>query len=531
MGTSPQAKQNSASESEVRQTPSGLDLDVVYPADAPTELPGEFPFTRGIHADMYRGRLWTFRQYAGFGDVEKTNQRLRYLLTQGQTGLSVAFDLPTQIGYDSDDPVAAGEVGKVGVPVSCLDDMDRLLEGIPLQDVSISMTINSTAPMLLALLVAVARRRGLECSELRGTLQNDMLKEFIARRTYRFPIEPSLKLVGDVFEFCDEHMPRWNPISVSGYHMREAGCTAPQEVAFTLANAIAYLEVARSRNIRLESLTRRISFFWNAHNHFLEEIAKFRAARRVWAHIVHDRFGITDPLCARMRFHTQTAGSTLTSNEPENNVVRVTVQAMAAIFGGTQSLHTNGMDEALGLPGLVSARTALRTQQVLAFESGVADVADPLGGAPAVESLTQSMEETVRAILKEIDALGGALRAVEESYQQRRIEEEAYRHQKDVETGKRTIIGINRFNDADAVESDVETQRVDPELERRRVERLASFKAARDPKVIKHYSSDLRSRAQAGENLIQPMISCAEAGLTIGEIATALSGAFGEYRE
>ncbi len=516
--------------SSERTTPSGTVLAPVYPAERPAERPGEYPFTRGIHETMYRGRLWTFRQYSGFGDASETNRRFHFLLGEGQTGLSVAFDLPTQIGYDSDHPLAAGEVGKVGVPISCADDMEALLEGIPLEEVSISMTINSTAAMLLAFLVTVAERRGTPLSALRGTLQNDMLKEFIARRTYRMPVQPSLRLTGDIFAYCAENLPRWNPISISGYHMREAGCTAPQEVGFTLANAIEYLTVARDRGLDLATVTRRVSFFWNAHNHLLEEIGKFRAARRLWAKIVRERFRIDDPACARMRFHTQTAGSTLTSVEPENNVVRVTIQALAAVLGGTQSLHTNGMDEALGLPSETSARTALRTQQIIAYESGLADVADPFGGAPAVEAITDALEEEAERIIREIDHLGGAVRAVEEGYQQALIEEEAYRHLRAVDSGERVVVGVNRFRSEGAA-SEVPIERVDPRLEHQRIERLTHFKEKRNAGESKAALTALVGAARAGENVLPPLIACAHAGGTIGEMSGALADVFGEHRE
>jgi methylmalonyl-CoA mutase N-terminal domain/subunit len=513
------------------RTPSGIPLAVTYPAAHPPEAPGEFPFTRGIHPEMYRSRFWTFRQYAGFGTARETNERFRYLLDQGQTGLSVAFDLPTQIGYDSDDPLALGEVGKVGVPISDLADMEALFADIPLGEVSVSMTINSTAAMLLAFLVAVADRRGVARSRLRGTVQNDMLKEFTARRTYRFPAAPSLRLVTDIFDFCRREAPSWNPISVSGYHLREAGANAVQEVAFTLANAIAYLECARARGLELGDTARRMTFFWNAHNHFLEEVAKFRAARRLWAGIVRERFGVTDPEAARLRFHAQTAGSTLTSQEPETNAVRVTVQALAAVLGGAQSLHTNGIDEALGLPSKVAARTALRTQQVLAHESGAGDVADPLGGAPAVEALTDEIEARVRELMARIEALGGALRAVEDGYPQAVIEEEAYRHQREVESGERVMVGVNRFRDP-ALETEApRPQRLDPALERERVAALKARKRARDPAKVAALKADLARDIAADRNAVECLIPPAAGGLTIGEMAEALAAVFGEHRE
>jgi methylmalonyl-CoA mutase, N-terminal domain len=510
------------------ETPSGIRLETAYPAGG---LPGEYPFTRGIHPDMYRGRLWTFRQYAGFGSVEETNRRFRYLLGQGQTGLSVAFDLPTQIGYDSDDPLALGEVGKVGVPISTVEDMEALLEGIPLGEASISMTINSTAALLLAFLVCVARKRGVPLEELRGTVQNDMLKEFISRRTYRFPVTHSMRIAAEIFEYCRRQLPRWNPVSVSGYHMREAGSTAVQEVGFTLANAIQYLETAREQGVPLDYLTERISFFWNAHNHFLEEVAKFRAARRMWARIVRERFGIADPECGRMRFHVQTAGSTLTFQEPENNAVRVTVQALAAVFGGTQSLHTNGIDEALGLPSRISARTALRTQQVLAFESGVADVADPLGGAPAVEALTDAVEMEARKILERIEAMGGALRAIEEGYPQAAIEEEAYRHQREVEAGERVVVGVNFFRGNEAGEGTTAPERLDPALEDERIARIRARKAARRPAQVESLRVQLERSVRGGQNIVESLLPCAEGGVTLGEMMETLTHVFGEHAE
>ncbi len=513
------------------RTPSGLPLQTVYPAARPADLPGEFPFTRGVHRDMYRGRLWTFRQYAGFGSVRETNERFRYLLAQGQKGLSVAFDLPTQIGYDSDHPMALGEVGKVGVPVSTADDLAALLDGIPLEEVSVSMTINSTAAMLLAFLVVAARRRRVPLENLRGTVQNDMLKEFISRRTYRFPVKPSMRVATDIFDYCRRNLPHWNPISVSGYHMREAGATAVQELGFTLANAVEYLEAARSRGIPLDYVTRRISFFWNAHNHLLEEVAKFRAARRLWATLVRDRFGLEDPDCARMRFHVQTAGSTLTFQEPENNAVRVTIQALAAVLGGAQSLHTNGVDEALGLPSKTSARTALRTQQIIAFESGAADIADPLGGAAAVEALTDAIEAGASKLIERIDALGGALAAVEEGYPQAAIEEEAYRHQREVESGDRVVVGVNFFRGEDGSEGKVAAQRVALALERERVEVLEAWKAARPRARISALRASLRTDARLDRNIVEGLVTCAEGGVTLGEMAEDLALVFGEHVE
>ena len=521
-----------------RETPSGLPLEAVYPIDDrsggpsgdPSRVPGEYPFTRGIHPEMYRRRLWTIRQYAGFGDAAETNRRFHFLLGEGQTGLSVAFDLPTQIGYDSDEAISLGEVGRVGVPISTADDMDDLLRDLPLESISISMTINSTAAMLLAFLVTIAERRGVPLTKLRGTLQNDMLKEFIARRTYRFPVEPSLRVTADIFQFCQENMPKWNPISISGYHMREAGCNAPQEIAFTLANAIAYVDLASKRALALEPLTRQLSFFWAAHNHVLEEVAKFRAARRMWAHIVRDRLGIDDPQCARMRFHVQTAGSTLTPQEPENNVIRVTLQAVAAVLGGTQSLHTNGMDEALTLPSETSARTALRTQQIIAHESGLADVADPLGGAPAIERLTEAIEERAAQILEAIERRGGALQAVEDGYQQALIEEEAYREFRAVESGERIVVGVNRYQSAQEVAPST-ARPLDHRWEKARLERLAAFRARRSDSAVSHARRALEEGARSDDNILVHLIECAKSGVTIGEMSTTLTAVFGEYRE
>jgi methylmalonyl-CoA mutase N-terminal domain/subunit len=519
------------------RTPSGLELPSAYPAPAEPHLPGEFPFTRGIHRDMYRGRLWTFRQYAGFGSVRETNERFRYLLAEGQTGISVAFDLPTQIGYDSDDPLAMGEVGKVGVPISTVDDVDALFAGIRLEEASVSMTINSTAAMLLAFLVATARRRGIALERLRGTVQNDMLKEFIARKTDRFPLQPSIRIVTEVFDYCRRELPHWNPISVSGYHMREAGSNAVQEVGFTLANALQYFEAAKARGVPAEYLARRISFFWNAHNHLLEEVAKFRAARRLWAKLVRERLGLADPECCRMRFHAQTGGSTLTSEEPENNAVRVAVQALAAVLGGTQSLHTNGMDEALGLPSKTSARVALRTQQIIAFESGAADVADPLGGAPAIEALTDAIEDGARRIIAQIDALGGALTAIENGYQQASIDEEAYRHQRAVESGERVVVGAIRSGSSvrDSATSPADArslaaERVDPALEETRVLELRRWKASRAPEDVARARRRLGKDVAGGRNVVEALVDGAEARLTIGEMAEELVTTFGEQR-
>jgi methylmalonyl-CoA mutase N-terminal domain/subunit len=521
-----------------RETPSGIPLPPFpkIPGSEPRggEEPGKFPFTRGVHGTMYRGRLWTMRQYSGFGTAEETNRRFRYLLEQGQSGLSVAFDLPTQIGYDSDDSEALGEVGKVGVPISTLEDMETLLEGIDLKEVSVSMTINSTAPILLAFLVALARKRGMDPAELRGTLQNDILKEFVARHTQRFPVEPSMRLVVDVLEYSTRELPRWNPISISGYHVRESGCTATEELAITFAHAIAYLEAARDRGIDVETVARRVSFFFNAQMNLFEEVAKFRAARKIWADIITQRFGVQDPLAARLRFHTQTAGAALTYQQAQNNVVRVTIQALAAILGGTQSLHTNALDEALGLPTETSARTALRTQQILAHETGIPDVADPLGGSPLIEMLTDRLAEGALELLGEVDARGGTLRAIEQGLLQNWIESSSYRYQLAVERGDQVVVGINRFaNNAADDAAETEVFHVDPDLEKRRVTELRARKAARSEKALRNIEQNLtalKSAAEGSENLMKPLIACVEADASLGEMIACLTRVFGEYQ-
>lgn len=521
-----------------RYTQSGLKLPAS--PEVPTglsthgERAGEFPYTRGIHASMYRGRLWTMRQYSGFGTARETNQRFRYLLDQGQMGLSVAFDLPTQIGYDSDDAEAAGEVGKVGVPISTLHDMEELFDGIPIDKVSVSMTINASAAVLLAFYVALAKRRGLALESLRGTLQNDILKEFVSRHTQRFPLDPSMRLVIDVLEYSAQRLPKWNPISVSGYHVREAGCTAVEELAITLAHAIAYMEGARNRGLELPRIADQMSFFFNAQMSFFEEIAKFRAARRLWAHIVRDRFAITEPEAARLRFHTQTAGVALTYQEPENNAARVTTQAMAAILGGTQSLHTNAVDEALGLPSESTARTALRTQQILAYETGLADVADPLGGAPLIESLTDEIEARTLELIAEIDARGGALKAIEERIIQRWIEASSYRYQREVETGDRVVVGVNRFTtdspSSDSQSSENDVFQIDPQLEPQRLSTVRERKAARSINDITSALNELRKSSNNTSNVMEPLIACVEAGASTGEMMGTMADAFGEYQ-
>jgi methylmalonyl-CoA mutase, N-terminal domain len=495
-------------------------------------FPGQFPFTRGVQPTMYRSRLWTMRQYAGFGDARETNRRLKYLLAQGQTGLSVAFDLPTQMGYDSDNPLAQGEVGRVGVAIDTLEDMKALLADLPLDRVSTSMTINATAPILLALYVAVARSRGITMDRLSGTVQNDVLKEYVARGTYIFPPTASLRLATDLFAYCRAELPRWNSISVSGYHIREAGSTAVQEVAFTFANGIAYLEAARGAGLPVEGLASQISFFFSAHNNFLEEVAKFRAARRVWAKIMKERFGARDERAMQMRFHAQTGGSTLTAQQPENNVARVAVQALAAVLGGTQSLHTNGMDEALGLPTEKAATIALRTQQILAHESGVADTVDPLGGSYAVEALTSSIEERVWTYLQKVDGLGGMVRAIEAGYPQREIQEAAYRHQQGVDQGEKVIVGVNRYaaEGEGAQGSPIPIQRIDPRLERDQRERLQDFKARRDGPGVQAALAALLGAAREGQNVLPWIVRGVEAGATLGEISDSLRAVFGAYR-
>jgi methylmalonyl-CoA mutase N-terminal domain/subunit len=516
-------------------TSSGIPLERVYlPGDENPDyldrlgLPGEYPFTRGVQPTMYRGRLWTMRQYAGFASAEESNRRYRYLLAQGQTGLSVAFDLPTQIGYDADDPMAEGEVGRVGVSISCLGDMATLLDGIPLDRVSTSMTINAPAAILLAMYLAVARRQGVDIAQLRGTVQNDILKEYIARGTYIFPPAPAMRLVTDIFRYCRDHVPHWNTISISGYHMREAGATAVQELAFTLANAVAYVQAAIDAGLPVDEFAPQLTFFFNAHNQFLEEVAKFRAARRLWARMMRERFSARNPESWRLRFHTQTAGSTLTAQQPENNVVRVTLQALAAILGGTQSLHTNSMDEALGLPTESAVRLALRTQQILASETGVADTIDPLAGSYAVESLTDAIEARAEAYLASIDAMGGALAAIEKGYVQREIHEAAYRAQRDIESGAALVVGVNAFADAEPLR--LERLRVDPDVERRQRLHLAEVRRRRDGRRVAELLDRLTTAAEGRENLLPMLLECVESDVTLGEICGRLRQVWGEYR-
>ena len=491
--------------------------------------PGEFPYTRGIYPNMYRGRLWTMRQYAGYATAEESNARYKYLLAHGTTGLSVAFDLPTQIGLDSDDPLAQGEVGKVGVAIDSLEDMERLFADIPLDEVSTSMTINATAAILLSLYLAVARKQNVPFSKVRGTLQNDILKEYIARGTYIYPPAPSLRLVTDTFAFCAREVPNWNTISISGYHIREAGSTAVQEVAFTLADGIAYVEAALAAGLQIDDFAPRISFFFNAHNNLLEEIAKFRAARRLWARIMRDRFNARDPKSMMLRFHTQTAGSSLTAQQPEVNVVRTTIQALAAVLGGTQSLHTNSMDEALALPTEAAARVALRTQQVIAHESGVAETADPLGGSYAIEHLTDEIEDEASTYLKKIEAMGGMLRAIETGYVQREIQESAYRYQKAIETQEQVVVGVNRFQVEE--ETPVPVLRIDPALEQAQIERVRAVRERRDAKATTAALNKLEQGAGTDENLLPRILECVEAYATVGEISNTLRRVWGEYRE
>ncbi len=492
-------------------------------------MPGEFPYTRGVQPTMYRGRLWTMRQYAGFASASQTNERFRYLLEQGQTGLSVAFDLPTQMGYDSDAPMSAGEVGRVGVPISSIEDMEVLLEDLPLGEVTTSMTINATAPILLALYVAVADRRGIPRELLGGTVQNDILKEYIARGTYIYGPEASMRLVTDIFAFCAAELPRWNTISISGYHMREAGATAAQELAFTLADAIAYVEGAVARGLDIDRFAGRLSFFFGAWSELFEEVAKFRAARRMWARIMRDRFGATDPRSTMCRFHVQTAGSSLTAQSVDNNVVRTTLQALAAVLGGTQSLHTNARDEALALPTPETARLALRTQQIIAHESGVTATPDPLGGSYYVESLTGELEAAAQGYLDEIDDIGGAIAAIEAGYQQRQIQDAAYRVQREIEAAERIVVGVNKFTDDEAVSPAL--QRIDPELEREQVARLRAVRADRDEAAWAAALERLEVAARGTDNIVPAMIEAVKARATLGEISDRLREVWGEHRE
>jgi methylmalonyl-CoA mutase N-terminal domain/subunit len=514
-----------------RETDSGIEVKPVYTAEdvsiVELEPPGEYPFTRGPYADMYRGKPWTIRQYAGFASAEETNARFRYLLDRGQTGLSVAFDLPTQLGYDSDDPRAAGEVGRTGVAIDSIADMEILFDSIPLGEVSTSMTINAPAALLLLLYQLVAEEQGVPGTALRGTVQNDILKEYIARGNYIFPPRPSMRITTDLFAYCREQIPRWNTISISGYHIREAGSTAVQELVFTLANGIAYCSAAVEAGLSPDEFGARLSFFFNAHNHFFQEVAKFRAARRLWAEIMRDRFGATNPRAQALRFHAQTGGSTLTAQQPENNIVRVAVQALSAVCGGAQSIHTNGFDEALALPSERAARIALRTQQILAAEAGGTDTADPLGGAYFLEALTDELEERARDLIARIDDLGGAVAAIEQGFVQHEIEEAAFEHERRVAAGERVVVGVNRF--AEGEEEEIELHRLDPEAERRQLERTRRVRAERDAAAADAAIAAVREAARGTENLLHPMRAALAAKCTIGEICEALREEFGTY--
>lgn len=516
-------------------TGSGVPVQRLYtPADVPVDylrdlgFPGEYPFTRGVQPTMYRGRFWTMRQYAGYGTAEASNRRYRYLLENGQSGLSVAFDLPTQIGYDSDSPYAEGEVGKVGVAIDTLADMETLFDGIPLDRVSTSMTINAPAAVLLAMYIAVAEKQGVKPAQLMGTIQNDILKEYAARGTYIFPPQPSMRLVTDVFAYCAREVPRWNTISISGYHIREAGSTAAQEVGFTLANGIAYVEAAIRAGLEVDTFAPQLSFFFNAHSDFFEEVAKFRAARRLWARIMRERFKAQNPKSWMLRFHTQTGGSTLTAQQPLNNVVRVTLQAFAAVCGGTQSLHTNSWDEALALPTEESVRVALRTQQIIAYESGVAGTIDPLAGSYYIEHLTGEIERQAMAYIAKIDEMGGAVRAIERGYMQREIQEAAYQFQRQVESGERVIVGVNRFQVDEPPPANLLT--VDPAVQEAQQRKLAEVKARRDQGAVDRALADLRAAAQGTDNLMPPILAAVKAYATLQEICDVLRGVFGEYQ-
>ncbi len=518
-------------------TDSGIPLERLHVPDEAAAhtyaeqlgFPGEYPFTRGVQPTMYRGRLWTMRQYAGFATAAQSNARYKYLLSRGTTGLSVAFDLPTQIGYDPDDPLAEGEVGRVGVSIPTLHDMEILLAGIPLDKVSISMTINAPAAILLAMVIAVGKKQGVRLDQLRGTIQNDILKEYIARGTYIFPPTPALRLITDVFAYCGEHVPRWNTISVSGYHVREAGSTAAQEIAFTLGNGIAYVRAAVAAGLDVDVFAKQISFFFNAHNNFLEEVAKFRAARRMWAKIMREQFGAKEPKSWRMRFHTQTGGSTLTAQQPDNNVVRVTLQALAAVMGGTQSLHTNGKDEALALPTEEAAQVALRIQQIIAHESGVADTVDPLAGSYVIEYLTDQLEEKAAAYLAQIDALGGMLPAIEQRFVQKEIETAAYRYQQALDNDEIVVVGVNQFTEDETVVPPL--QRIDPAVEQAQRDHIQHIRATRDQAKVNAILAQIGTAAHTNTNLMPLFIEAVENAATLGEICTTLRNEWGEYQE
>src|SRR6202046_3312375 len=531
------AKKSSAAAERRAASPSGLPIEAVVTAndlrdwDPERDLgyPGQFPFTRGVYPTMYRGRLWTTRQYAGFGSAVESNQRYRYLLAQGGKGLSVAFDLPTQIGMDSDHTLALGEVGKVGVAIDSLEDMQTLFDGIPLESVSTSMTINSTAAILLALYVAVAKQQGANLQRLAGTVQNDILKEYIARGTYIYPLRPAMRIVTDIFAWCRHELPNWNAISISGYHIREAGSTDVQEVAFTLANGIAYVEAAITAGLAVDEFAPQLSFFFNSHNELLMQIAKFRAARRLWAHIMRERFGARDPRSMMLRFHAQTAGSSLTAQQPENNIVRVALQCLSAVLGGCQSLHANALDEALALPTEQAALLALRTQQIIAQETGVVNTIDPVAGSFAIEKLTNEIEAGAQNYISKIDAMGGMLRAIETGYVQQEVQKSAYEYQQAVDTGEQVVVGVNRFQ-ADE-ERPIPTMQIDPEIERTQVARLNALRARRDTAKASAALAEVERRARSTENLMPAILSAVEAYATVGEISDALRRAFGEYRE
>ena len=520
-------------------TASGIEQDTVYtPEDLETNgfdyqsdlgYPGEYPYTRGVQPNMYRGRVWTMRQYSGYATAEESNRRYHYLLEQGQTGLSIAFDLPTQTGYDADHPLALGEVGKVGVPISSLRDMETLLDGIPLDKVSTSMTINSTASILLCLYIAVARKQGVQPDKLNGTIQNDILKEYIARGTYIYPPKPSMRLIVDVFKYCAQNVPRWNTISISGYHMAEAGATAVQELAFTFANAMAYVKEAKDAGLDVDDFAGRLSFFFVAQNNLFEEVAKYRAARRMWARIMKERFGAENPKSWMLRFHTQTAGVTLTAQQPDNNLIRTTIQALASILGGTQSLHVNSRDEALALPSEESVQLSLRTQQILAEESNVSDVVDPLGGSYYIESLTNRLEAEANQYLEKIDRMGGATAALEQGYQIMEIHESAYKHQKEVESGEQVVVGVNKYiSETPPITGLV---KVDPEQTRMQIDGLRRLRRERDDGAVKRSLSRLEEVARSDENTVPAILECVESYCTLGEISDVFRGVFGEQRE
>lgn len=516
---------------EQKFTDSGIEIKKLYRAsdlgNAGEELPGEYPYTRGIQPDMYRGRLWTMRQYAGFSTAEESNRRYHYLLSQGVMGLSVAFDLPTQIGYDSDHALSEGEVGKVGVAIDSLEDMEALFDGIRLEDVSTSMTINATGFILLALYVAVAKKQGADLSKITGTIQNDILKEYAARGTYIYPPRPSMRIITDIFEWCSTHVPKWNTISISGYHIREAGSTAVQEVAFTLSNGKAYVQAALEKGLQIDVFAKRLSFFFNAHNNLFEEVAKFRAARRMWAHMMKE-LGATDPKALMLRFHTQTGGSTLTAQQPVNNIARVTIQALAAALGGTQSLHTNGFDEALSLPSEEAAGIALRTQQVIGFESGITDTVDPLAGSYFVEALTNEIEKKALELIEQIDVMGGSVAAIEEGFMQNEIAKSAYAYQRDIEEGNKVIVGVNKFVTTE--KNVVGGMRIDDSIRVVQSEKLAKLRASRDNPAVDAALRDLKNAAISGDNIMPSVVQSVEVYATLGEIADTLRSVFGEHR-